>query len=876
MDNINYIKNRLSLRPPQSESLEILASILDDLDINNVTSSDLKDLEQKLSKYGKFKEFEREFISICFSLATGVGKTRLMGAFITYLYLEKEIKNFFILAPNLTVYNKLIDDFSNTSSEKYVFKGIHQFINIQPRIITGDNYDEVRQFSFSEININIFNISKINAESKGGKEPKIKRLSEYIGESYFSYLSNLSDLVLLMDESHHYRADRGMQVINELNPLIGIEVTATPKIEKNSKSIEFKNVVYEYNLGKAIRDGYVKEPSVATRRDFDSSQYNDDELDKIKLIDAINLHRDTKLELEKYAKDNDEKLIKPFVLIVAKDVEHSKSLKEYIISNEFYEGAYADKVMEVNSSQKGDEKEENIDKLLSLESINNNIEIVIHVNMLKEGWDVTNLYTIVPLRASVSTILTEQTIGRGLRLPYGKRTGNNKVDRLTIVSHDKYQKIIEEANKPDSLINCENIIEINDKNYSEKELVTSKSIVENNIDENLIIDNNPSVKDLDISKKMYDTIIDMNKDVENIHDLASKDIKLNVIESIKKEVSTTNINGNINKILDTLYDNIVESIIKQTISIPRITIEQKMDTKYEFSDFDLDDSKLNYHPSDNTILITELSSGKKQILKGNKETIKINRIEDIIVDELTKNPDVNYDENAELLYKLAEQAIKKFKQNLTEEDVCRVVVEKKKDIANNIYIQMKNNINYNNKEFVAVNIMPFDRIYPNNFTKDIGDRYYNFRETIEPLSDIPKKIFEGFEKSCHNLYKFDSNPEKIFSIILEDDDYVEKWLRPASKQFNIYWDEYKTQKYEPDFIVETEEYIYMVEPKMNKELKSEEVRLKSLAALKYCNAVNQHNKGKNNKEWKYILIPHDKIELNSTFKYLAETYEQSI
>ncbi len=77
----------------------------------------------------------------------------------------------------------------------------------------------------SDITINVFNISKINAETKGGKEPLIKRLSEYIGQSYFEYLSGLSDLVLLMDESHHYRADRGMQVINELNSILGLELS---------------------------------------------------------------------------------------------------------------------------------------------------------------------------------------------------------------------------------------------------------------------------------------------------------------------------------------------------------------------------------------------------------------------------------------------------------------------------------------------------------------------------------------------------------------------------------------------------------------------------------------------------------------------------
>ena len=74
------------------------------------------------------------------------------------------------------------------------------------------------------------------------------------------------------------------------------------------------------------------------------------------------------------------------------------------------------------------------------------------MNMLKEGWDVTNLYTIIPLRASASETLTEQTIGRGLRLPYGQRTGEDEVDRLSIVSHDRYEAIVRLANDPNSLV----------------------------------------------------------------------------------------------------------------------------------------------------------------------------------------------------------------------------------------------------------------------------------------------------------------------------------------------------------------------------------------------------------------------------------------
>ena len=248
-----YIRNRLSLRPPQEISLEILDTLCDTLDLRKST-----DLQAALAKvkelYPACTDFERDFPSLCFALATGVGKTRLMGAFVTYLYLEKGIKNFLVLAPNLTIYQKLTNDFADPSNPKYVFKGMAEFAQKPPRVITGENYDgQVDLPYYADVAINIFNISKLNSETRGGKEPRIKRLAECLGESYFNYLSNLEDLVLLMDESHHYRADRGMTVINELKPILGLELTATPQVERNGKAIKFKNVVYEYSRQEARR-----------------------------------------------------------------------------------------------------------------------------------------------------------------------------------------------------------------------------------------------------------------------------------------------------------------------------------------------------------------------------------------------------------------------------------------------------------------------------------------------------------------------------------------------------------------------------------------------------------------------------------------------
>jgi len=171
----------------------------------------------------------------------------------------------------------------------------------------------------------------------------------------------------------------------------------------------------------------------------------------------------TKVELLTYARENGVKVVKPFMLVIARDTTHAAALLALLESEAFYEGRYAGKVIQVDSSRSGAEEEVMITRLLAtrllaVESVDEPTEIVIHVNMLKEGWDVTNLYTIVPLRAANARTLIEQSIGRGLRLPYGKRTGVAAVDRLNIVAHDKFQEIIDEANRGDSPIRLKQII----------------------------------------------------------------------------------------------------------------------------------------------------------------------------------------------------------------------------------------------------------------------------------------------------------------------------------------------------------------------------------------------------------------------------------
>jgi Uncharacterized protein conserved in bacteria len=359
------------LREPQRKSLELLSRITELVKPSKDTETSAA-LSIIRSEFSQVTGFDRDFVSLCFALATGVGKTRLMGAFISYLHLAHKVNHFFVLAPNLTIYNKLVADFT-PGTPKYVLKGIAEFAQDPPQIITGDNYeraDVVRSGVLIEggIQVNIFNISKINSEVRGGKSPRIKRLSEYIGESYFEYLAALPDLVLLMDESHRYRASAGVKAINELRPILGLELTATPFVELGTKQIPFQNVIYHYPLAKAMEDGFVKEPAVVTQKNFRADQVSPEALEKIKLEDGIRVHENTKVHLETWARQNDKPIVKPFMLVVSRDTTHADQLQKFMESEEFFSGRYAGKVIQVHSNQSGEEKEEVVQRLLAVES----------------------------------------------------------------------------------------------------------------------------------------------------------------------------------------------------------------------------------------------------------------------------------------------------------------------------------------------------------------------------------------------------------------------------------------------------------------------------------------------------------------------------
>lgn len=159
-------------------------------------------------------------------------------------------------------------------------------------------------------------------------------------------------------------------------------------------------------------------------------------------------------------------------------------------------------------------------------------------------------------------------------------------------------------------------------------------------------------------------------------------------------------------------------------------------------------------------------------------------------------------------------------------------------ISRLIYAQMNEHFYHEEVDFRTANIRPFSKIETAYGDKFKSDEIYDLSAPVSP-SEVRSKVFGGFKKACHTLYKFDSGTERDFAIVLEKDDDVIKWLRPASKQFDIYYGPGGIKKYEPDFIAETADKIYMIETKASNETEASVVVQKAQAAMKYCEVVTE-------------------------------------
>lgn len=379
------------------------------------------------------------------NLATGVGKTYLMAAFVEYLR-RQGVGNVVIVTPGKTVQAKTVQNFT-PGTPRYITGAA-----VPPEVVTPQDYSawiarqngparlafgrEVPMLAF------IFNIQQLIApksedgDTHGDTQDAMRRKPRRFDENagvLFDYLKGLDDLVVIADESHLYGSSAVAfnAALKELDPAAAIGLTAS--VDKATD-----HVIYEYPLYRAIQDKYVKAPVLAFRK----TGYGTDEAsEEQQLRDALQLRALKQAYYDSYAASQNRDHVNAVAFVVCSDVEHATQVADLLRTPEYLGRDEA--VLQVDSKHEDELTQRRLDQLDRPESP---VLAVVSVNKLKEGWDVKNIAVVVTLRAMASEVLTQQTMGRGLRLPFGAYTGVWQIDQLDIIAHQSFTELLNAEN----------------------------------------------------------------------------------------------------------------------------------------------------------------------------------------------------------------------------------------------------------------------------------------------------------------------------------------------------------------------------------------------------------------------------------------------
>lgn len=873
---VSKIKCAMSLRTPQEEALSYLDAISTHCDYKRDDKETIEAAASEYSENNRKVSTKFDFPSFCYNMATGIGKTRLMGACIYYLYKTKRYKHFFILAPGNTIYDKLRKE-SNPAHPKYIFKGLEAEMG-RPRVWDGENYDQYpvkyEQGSLfvdqmSEIQLFIFNIGKI-FNSKTDTQFNFHKFKETLGASFADVLAQFDDLVICMDEAHHYYAPASMKAINYLKPILGLEFTATPKSPSN--------VIYSYDVARGAAEGYLKIPVVMGRSNI--AGYSQDDIEEMKIRDGLTLHEHRKTVLREYCANNELDYVKPIVLIACKDTDHAKKIRALIDSDDFMNGKYKSKVIEIHSKQTGEESEENVRLLLSIESAANPIEIVLHVYKLKEGWDVNNLFTIIPLNAAKSDILAMQTIGRGLRLPFGEQTGNEDLDTLDIVAHDHYRELVYEI-RNSNIFRCR---DLDKAEVDDSESVNVSSAFDDEqlsfVDEAITLAGIKSfgqVCDKQTQYEIYQAYVknfmvsqQKGMKLENTNQMSIFDIAPDAMQTkenpatqnsvAESGLTTPKTQRGKHPMTQEEFTKTVMEYSAKSISVPKILVQTTSEVKFNrfevkrtIQDFEIATAKIERFDAINQHLLTVVDAQALEVEDAR------NTLACMLLDSISE---LSYDD-ADFIIDVVEQYLSQIPGD--EEEKKKIVRRYAGLIVNDIKKQIYTHMDRKTQD---IHIVQKDLIVFRKFVKNVKKNgQVRYDKPFTDRSNIKKYLFTGYKKSYYPANAFDSDTERQFSVILEEDPDVIRWIKPPLNQLGLFWK--AGQQYNPDFLVETTTGKYMVEVKALNEVNNEEVVSKAREGIRWCTFASTADP--DHKTWEYRLISDDNIHPGNTCKYTLGT-----
>ncbi len=747
---------------------------------------------------------------LSYEMATGSGKTMLMGASIYFLSHKYDINNFLIITPASTdIYQKTIRNFQVGNYDSVWADDTPFTFNL----ITGDNYTQNLFFDTKkDANIFVFNISKFGANATNTELTWESAIWQDEKGNSISIKQFLKDkkLIIITDEAHHSQTRVASKIIRNFHPSAVLEFTATA-IE-NEKGLDKKNqtIIYKYDIRRFLEDGHGKlVRAVALSAGNKGKQTAVSDNEKLKLITLFLIHL---LKKDAVLLDPKSKNLKPIAFVkvkndtiytqkvfdyikneLANDVENINIILEKIKAQELeittllidlYKNKYQGKIKQIREDiQKtantaifyyGLSDKETDKKFLKIRK--DDVEIVVYMQRLDEGIDLPNIFSMAVINDTETDFKTsvKQIIGRGVRLNKDNREFDDEKDALK-ANAEKLHIICDQGK------NFEEVIEAIQQEFG----LNNKYLSFDKIRTPLI---NKAKSALLTGKYIPHIKADLK---------AKQDV--NLISLI------TNVQGITAKFIE---DNCFEGENDNTKRFLKYRPEQF------FLEIDIFSDKNVYH---------------KQIKEkgGNASTLHISEKE------------------LKQVYGIVQQNL----PCLPDTDTVKIAFRDYMDIFNHIGLQYYRLDAADNKLALKLFVDAFSFYYRNKIERDyflldfqklndedswsLKKEFHDYELKI-PEDQVKNKMrltvkdkqkfieliesqyhFFGYEKSIYDYEKFDSYTE------LQLAEYADKILGEIAKDKNPFWIRnernifftYGSKKYYPDFILFKDDMIYVIETK---------------------------------------------------------------
>jgi type III restriction enzyme len=796
-DTIAEIAARLDLRLPNAEAVRTLAA--------------------EVSQHYDVEEREPPFEAVIDS-ATGVGKTYILVGAMELFAIADDVRDFVIVTPGRTILQKTLDNFTPGHP-----KSLLAPMSFQPVVITADNFNTPMMRAAmddpTQIKVYLFTVqSLIKPDSKVGR--KTHKFQEGLGTEFYAHLQATERLVVFADEHHTYYGPAFSKAVRDLKPWVLVGLTATP-----DKKTPRDQIIYRYPLAAAIADKLVKTPVIVGRKD--------DRKDPLtKLTDGVTLLDAKRDAIAAYAARTGVEPVNPVMLVVAKDIADADDYGATLRSEEFFGGRFADAVLVVHSNA----PDEALEELSKVEDPTSPVRIIISVGMLKEGWDVKNVYVIASMRSSVSEILTEQTLGRGMRLPFGAYTDVEILDTLEVVAHERYEELLKKAgvlNEAFVDYRTRAALRINAKGEQVVVSETLRAAIEPIIA--LGDDGATVVADAD-SRPVVTTIDRRTAQVEGA--------ALKLRQAIAPRPEATAI----------LVPVLRMSAVDSPFTLADITDTDRFRKLGRSLAADPDGELARTLVSARIIIgadgvkRTELvTSGAADRVQSDPTLFEAVDLRLQLVDIVLGSPAVpaRKDQRAAVaplmdafFDGLGDRAPQLLSANLGRAGarLVRLVAEEQRAYMTTPSYE---------------EVVELREFAPTRATdRDVsGDRHGVFTRTV---------AYDGWKRALFPIEWFDSRPERTVANMVDEDAGVVSWVRLHTGELPILWNS-AGQEYNPDLIViDADGTHWVVEVKMDKEMDSETVKGKRDAARRWANYVTADDRIA--VPWRYLLVSETDVE----------------